>query len=128
HTSVCGTAEVPGEVQLEREVNGDAQSLPAGSTSDEGEFCVEAVALLQGTNHLRLRVLDADGHRSKPATLVLRHGQAPVAPDGVTVDVDGHEVTLAWQANAEPDVVGYRVFRNGNAVQSDAETAEIGVG
>lgn len=127
-TTVCGTAEVPGQMQVEHEVDGDVQSLPVGATDDEGAFCVEAVVLLPGTNHLRLRVLDADGHRSKPAELVLRHGAAPAVPDGVTIDVDGHEAALAWQANVEPDVIGYRVFRDDVAVQPDAETAETGVG
>ena len=37
---------------------------------------------------------------------------APKAPTGFSAVQDGQQVKLAWQANPEPDVVGYKIYRS----------------
>ncbi|RKQ83676.1 transglycosylase domain-containing protein [Brockia lithotrophica] len=38
-------------------------------------------------------------------------GRAPNPPQGLTATLDGNAVVLRWNANGEPDIAGYRVFR-----------------
>jgi hypothetical protein len=38
---------------------------------------------------------------------------APAAPVGLVAEAGDGSVTLSWTANTEPDVVGYRVYRDG---------------
>lgn len=38
-------------------------------------------------------------------------GKAPSPPQGLTATFDGNTVVLRWNANGEPDIAGYRVFR-----------------
>jgi len=43
---------------------------------------------------------------------------APAPPSGVTATPGAGQVTVAWAANGEPDLAGYRVLRNGVQVAS----------
>jgi alkaline phosphatase/fibronectin type 3 domain-containing protein len=61
-----------------------------------------------------LTAVDGSGNESDPtgpveATPV---DQAPAAPSGLTAVAGDGQVTLDWADNAEPDVVGYKVYRS----------------
>ncbi len=53
-------------------------------------------------------------HQGSPSSPVnFAEGVAPQAPSGVAAakDADGRAVTVSWQANPEPDILGYEVQR-----------------
>nr|WP_236779045.1 pectinesterase family protein [Agromyces seonyuensis] len=54
-------------------------------------------------------------------------GLAPAAPTGVSAAGAFTRVTVSWAANAEPDVVGYAVLRDGERIgTTDAATRTFG--
>ena len=42
----------------------------------------------------------------------------PAVPKGVTASASGSTVTVSWTLGTEPDLAGYRVYRNGSQVGS----------
>ncbi len=109
-----------GDVSL-HVVNGAGSSdQQLGSTEADGSFVLSAMPLQLGNTEWTLRVTDADGNRSRPATIDMDRAERPAAPTGLNAIVDDHEVGLDWLANSEPDILGYRVIRNGQAAPMDA--------
>ncbi len=70
-------------------------------------------ALESGDNAIALSLLDAAGNRSRTTVLVVVRGAPPTAPTGLATSVSGSDVALHWNANPEPNVVGYRLLRDG---------------
>ncbi|MCB1587856.1 MAG: hypothetical protein KDI56_03040, partial [Xanthomonadales bacterium] len=77
------------------------------------------VSLLRGLNEFRLRVVDAAGNRSRAVSVPSAYDADPVAPSGLQLVVNDHDVSLQWEANPEDSIRGYRLFRRGAAVLSD---------
>ena len=90
----------------------------------EGDIATAPIALVAGENRLDLRVTDAQGDRSRVAQLWLTRGAVPAVPTGLAATVTDHRVDLAWNANTESDLAGYRLFRRGNPVLADHAIAE----
>lgn len=80
---------------------------PGGPTLDPGPYELRAVAT-DRTHHT-----DPDPGR---ITVVYGDTTPPPAPPGLTAVVDGHDVTLAWEATTEPDFASYRVYRDGERI------------
>ena len=58
------------------------------------------------------------GPTSESNQVSLKVNNAPVAPTGVKVALDASNVpVVSWNANPEPDIVGYEVFRSDNPSQ-----------
>ena len=76
--------------------------------------------------YYRLRVIDKAGAEravSFPYLVQLEDNTPPVAPVGITGKISPKGVaTLAWRANLEADLLGYRVFK---ANRADEEFVEV---
>ncbi|MDC8013722.1 CARDB domain-containing protein [Tahibacter soli] len=99
--------------------------LPPVAVGADGRFALAAVALELGANDATLQLTDADGNRSRRTDLRVERGTVPAVPTGLAAAVADHRVDLTWNANAEPDLAGYRVFRRGNPVEADRPVAGI---
>jgi len=66
------------------------------------------------TGYYRLQAYNSDGNSplSTPKMVQVIDSVPPAVPTGLKAEVDslGH-VFLKWKANADPDVLGYRIFR-----------------
>ena len=116
-----GTSPRVGEIQLWRQVEGETVELPGASVSVDRVISVQA-PLLSGRNVVSAAVLDTIGHRSLRTHVPVTRGQMPGSPQALQGQVSADEVSLQWQSVS--GAAGYRVYRNGAAVQSDVELAQ----
>ncbi|MCI0344972.1 MAG: C25 family cysteine peptidase, partial [Chloroflexi bacterium] len=91
-------------------------ALPPASTDGEGAFRFEDLLLALGENTIHLRIRDAAGNLSKDALVPLAVGGPPTSPTGLAASVDAYDVHLTWNPNPEPEVIGYRPFRDAEAL------------
>jgi hypothetical protein len=98
-----------------------------GTTSNTGAISLPARVLASGSNHFTLRVTDSSGNASRPADLWIDRGLVPAMPHGLAATIDDHRVELDWFANAESDLLGYRVFRNEQPLAPDRLLGELPV-
>jgi hypothetical protein len=80
-----------------------------------------AAALFEG-DHYRLRALATDhaGNADPDPPFITVHfadATPPASPVPLTAQVAGAMVTLTWTAPPDDDVVGYRLYRDGDLVQ-----------
>lgn len=123
-TALHGQSPVAGQLQLARATNGAPLELltqPVGSDA----FDLTAVPLLAGENHLLLTVTDAEQNVSRVADAWVSTGAPPSAPTGLAVAVSDHQVTATWNANPEPDVIGYRLFRRDSAALVERDLDDL---
>ena len=66
-----------------------------------------------GVATLRLTVLDKAGNRSTAEVQVTVDTHPPAPPLQLAVQVDHRDAHLSWHAGAEPDLAGYRLYRDG---------------
>ncbi len=61
---------------------------------------------------------------SKEASVTVVNGPVPSPPQGLAGTVSGLDVSLTWEANPEADLLGYRLFRDGEPVR-DRDIADF---
>lgn len=84
-----------------------------------GNFKLEGITLAIGENRFTAVVTDSLGNVSKPSdTIFVAYGKAPAVPTGLIANVQGKDVTLNWDANSEPDILGYYIYRDGTRLMS----------
>lgn len=93
-------------------------TLAPATTDADGAFVLD-VSWALGTNTVTLFLEDAEGNRSRPVSRSLLAGEAPSAPTGLGATVADLDVSLVWNANPEPDLLGYRLVRDGVPVLDD---------
>ena len=100
--------------------------LVVGAAPSAGSvFRVDGVALAPEGNILRARGDDTSGNRSLPSDeVVVISNAAPAGVAGLTAEVDGHAVSLAWGPVTEPDLFGYMVRRDGQRLTAPSRRAE----
>lgn len=109
-----------GEAEVSIQSPAGTRELTPGPVPAHAAFAFEALALDPGRNEITLRIRDADGNRSLPAATSLTRGLVPETPGQLDGSVENGTVTLAWSPSASDDVAGYRVHRDGVALQDDA--------
>ncbi len=73
----------------------------------------------------KLEAEDINGNVSSEQISVTIDNQAPTPPTGLTARVTNTNVALTWNANHEPDLLGYLVYRNGRLVQVNASGSDL---
>jgi flagellar hook assembly protein FlgD/fibronectin type 3 domain-containing protein/subtilase family serine protease len=73
----------------------------------------DVISLDDGFYSIRLEAEDLNGNVNEKIVSVTIDNTPPEAPVLLTVTPDGATVDLTWQANVEPDLAGYLVYRNG---------------
>ena len=68
---------------------------------------------------LRLEAEDLHGNVATAQVVVVVDNLPPAAPTGLVAAPAGSDVTLTWNANAEPDLLGYLLFRNDELVNGE---------
>jgi subtilase family serine protease/flagellar hook assembly protein FlgD/fibronectin type 3 domain-containing protein len=109
---------VAGTAELMRDSAGGSTPMSAPDFAADTETPLP-VMLERGLNEFRLRITDAEGNRSKAAIVLAAQDDDPIAPAGLAVQVDDHDVSVSWQANPEDSIRGYRLFRRGVTVLAD---------
>jgi len=89
------------------------QALPEAAADSDGVFRLPDLTLALGANRFSLRLTDSFGHVSKEASVSVTYGLPPAPPTGLAADLAGYDVTLNWNDNSEADLLGYRIFRDG---------------
>ena len=88
-------------------------SVIAQGAATEAAFQVPGVSLVMDGNIVRARGVDAAGNRSIPSEeVVVIRNASPQTVTGLTATVAGHDVTLNWDANVDPDRHGQLVHRD----------------
>lgn len=113
-----------GEAQLRIESPDGVRELEPGAVGAFAPFTFEGLVLDPGPNEIALRVLDAEGNRSLPAVTWLTRGLVPEPPTQLDGSVVGGAVALTWSPSASADVAGYRVYRDGLALQDDVALSQ----
>ena len=108
------TATVAGEVQSDH----GSQAIQQVNTDADGRFTIADLPLERGANHITVRMTDADRNVSKPASVTVVSAAAPSAPSGLALSAEGMAVDLDWNANPEPNIAGYRLWRHGAPVHT----------
>ena len=97
-----------------------------------GTTAFNDTGLTNGTTYgYTLVAVDTHGNRS-PATATVTalpvDTTPPAAPTGPVATRDDGQVSLAWAANAEPDLASYRVLRDGVEVATVTGTSYVDTG
>lgn len=90
----------------------------ADAVGPEGELANWSPLPADGVQTLRLTVTDKVGLTGRALRTVIVDTTPPAAPTGLLADVTRRsdtegDVHLTWDPNSEPDLAGYRVFRDG---------------
>jgi prepilin-type N-terminal cleavage/methylation domain-containing protein len=130
-TSPAGTAAMTWS--LEGSTQSTAPTLVTG-TETEWTFTWPISGLSDGTYQVSAQAIDTTGVVGPPVSIsvTLIRGQ-PAAPKGIlggfnTINVGGTPtkvVELKWQANAERNVIGYRVYRPGGEGEAGLAGGEL---
>ncbi|HUP24048.1 MAG TPA: CARDB domain-containing protein [Thermoanaerobaculia bacterium] len=112
------------ELELEQP-DGSVVPLSPFDSSPDGGFAVPVIDLARGRSVLRVRLVDGGGHRSKPAWAVIVSAAPPGSPSGFGATVTDLRVALSWDANPEPNIVGYRLARRGESVVLDSPVTPV---
>ncbi len=111
--------DLPGEnatpaARVELLSQGSSILAAEATAGSDGRFVFASLALPPGESLLEARATDLEGNRSRLSeTLFLFRNEVPEAPADLSGIVNGLEATLGWTANAEPDLSGYDVKRDG---------------
>lgn len=121
-------AEPGGAIEALIDAGGGFAPRGAGAADGQGAFRLDPIALASGASRIAARVTDGAGNVSKPSPAVtVVVDQAPAPPTGLAAVAEAYNVRLSWDLHPEADVIGYRIFRNGQPVAPSANVAPSGV-
>ncbi len=123
--SVSGNGIVQSTLSGELNNLAGTQALPVTATDTDGGFVLPEIELADGINTFTVVLTDATGNVSKQATVTVEAGTSPSQPQGLNVSAVDYDVTLNWDDNAENNLIGYRIFRNGESLLSDVQISGL---
>lgn len=106
-------------------------TLDAGDEPvDGGELTFWAPLAPDGVHTLRLTVKDAAGFETAALRTVTIDTTPPAPPTGLAAEILRNggttaDVRLTWNTNTEPDLAGYRVFRDGAELTPNTSTQTL---
>lgn len=74
-----------------------------------------ALQLEDGTNTIEASLLTKVGNRRTSASVQVTAGANPTVPTGLGANPGKQSVILRWNANSDPDLAGYKVYRASSA-------------
>jgi len=102
-------------------VNGVSQGTDLASAS--GYFSLSGVRISQGENAITAVATNAygvTGPASEPVNVTL--DPRPEVPGGLTTAPGDTVATITWNANSEPDIHGYHIYRDGQRLNYELLT------
>ncbi|MEW6215078.1 MAG: FlgD immunoglobulin-like domain containing protein, partial [Nitrospirota bacterium] len=81
--------------------------IPYGSLAQWNTF-----GLSEGLYSIKLEAEDLTGNINSQQIIVTVDNTPPASPLLISATASGSDVTLTWQANTEPDLSGYLLYRN----------------
>lgn len=98
-------------LSVSEDIDGQYHSLIENIPLDRREL---EFPLMQSRSYVKLQAQTSDGRRTESFPFLLRQTDSipPAVPAGLKVETDSVGVAyLTWDANREPDLLGYRVLR-----------------
>lgn len=114
--SINGRGEVPATAIAEVTNLQGSTTLPEVITDEAFAFVLENIELAFDENVLQVQMRDAAGNISLPAELNILRVDVPAQVTGLTGSAVETDVTLDWNENPEPNIAGYKVYRNGEVI------------
>jgi subtilase family serine protease/flagellar hook assembly protein FlgD/chitodextrinase len=125
--AVAGVVEVRGSVLSDGDLSawgllrtaesgGAPERLAEGAQERDDAVLVawDTRALADQTAHrLTLQAADRAGNQATAEVRVVVDNGPPAPPQGLVANVNGSDIALDWQPNAEGDLLGYLVYRDG---------------
>lgn len=115
-----GSSVMPGStVEITILQTGGVTVKTSVAADSAGFFKLEGIILSLGENRFTAVATDLVGNVSKSSdTIVVSYGVAPAAPTGLAASVSNSDVSLTWNRNSEPDIIGYNLFRDDEKVNT----------
>ena len=105
-------------VIAEARVNGSIVSQASVLSDNDGAYLIPTLTMALGQNDISLYAVTDNGDRSVSVDIIVRRGELPSAVSDVVASLNATEteVDINWVANPEPNILGYRVYRNGSSI------------
>ncbi len=114
-------AQAGDQVELFNVIGVELVSAGIVAADWEGNFTFTAVLSL-GNNKFQARASDTGGNTSKlSAAIEVKFDEPPATPTGLTGAATGYDVNLSWNANSEPDLAGYHLYRDGKIITQQVQ-------
>jgi subtilase family serine protease len=138
NAQVSGLVPIRGVAMAKQGLKEYRLSVGAGATPDRYTRIVRStVEVLGGSlgtldvsgapegsvQSLLLEVEDLAGNIAQATLQVMVHNTAPATPVLLSATAQGSTVVATWRLNAEPDVAGYLLYRNGAPVNAPVGTS-----
>lgn len=110
------------EANITVQIFADTESGPelrgATSSDEVGNFTAD-VTLALGENRITAKAHDSAGNIGNVSDMVvIIYNEQPLPPTGLQASVAGFNVSLVWNANAEADISGYNLYRDGEKLNA----------
>jgi len=111
----------------------DGETLPGDLLTQSGVpvnasliFSLDTTVLMSESSYkLTLVAEDLTANQAQVTVQIVVDNTAPAAPIGLQASLDQDTATLTWAANAESDLLGYLLLRNGKFVNGPAMSDDL---
>lgn len=115
--------QIDGVTVASKDGNGNQQNMSVGYSWDTTVSTGSSQIARNGEYSIRATG-SATGGSSDDASITVLVDNAPATPSGVAASPQGEGISVTWNANPEPDIVGYRVERDSGSGFGTAGTTD----